>query len=81
MLNCKLYPDAYIELDELPSDELSYHNWLRLMQNLGVVCAKVQGTNLRSYQMNVDEFVALAEVLGRKPIMAKLSRASSFLKS
>ena len=76
----KLYPDAYIELDELPSDELSYHNWLRLMQNLGVVCAKApRNKSTKLIKMNVDEFVALAEILGRKPIMAKLSGVSSII--
>ena len=50
------------------------------MQNLGVVCAKApRNKSTKLIKMNVDEFVALAEVLGRKPIMAKLSGVSSII--
>ena len=53
----KSKPHSYIELDDLTETKPQRSYWLRLMQNLGVVCAKAPRKKIiKLIEVHLDEF-------------------------
>ncbi len=76
----KSMPQGYIELDDLPEMKPQRSYWLRLMQNLGVVCAKApRKKTIKLIEIHLDKFQTFSSLLGGELLINTLSGPSSII--